>query len=293
MDTELSASWPFLSPLASLLASSRPVAAPCLSVGCCPTLPTPFHSRRSSSFRTPDPRRPLCLLARTRRGKATLPSVASPYASSSCLRPACRQQTRRQCLVLLFVGVLRIDSVRETGAAAHPSTPVSSIVLSSRATADCQCAGNGGRRSSAVVSTRRRRYVKGPMVEACTSRVLPVTQLQFYHNLPILTNQPTYERLRRLENTRMTSVTTDGSDELMRSYGTIAMLLALGLALRRNWEQRKYRKWRAFPKRSNFKLRLFNRPITAILLNPRILTKARTVTIPGDHVKDECNNWSC
>ena len=82
----------------------------------------------------------------------------------------------------------------------------------------------------------RRRDVKGPMVEACTSRVLPVIQLQFYHNLHTLTNQ-------RLENTRMTSVTTDGSDELMRSYGTSAMLLALGLALRRNWEQRKYRKW--------------------------------------------------
>ena len=88
----------------------------------------------------------------------------------------------------------------------------------------------------------------------------------------------------------MTSVTTDGSDELMRSYGTIAMLLALGLALRLNWEQRKYREWRAFPKRSNFKLRLINRPITAILLTPRTLTNTRTVTIPGDYVKDECNN---
>ena len=96
-------------------------------------------------------------------------------------------------------------------------------------------------RSSSVLC--RRRDVKGPMVEACTPRVLPVTQLQFYHNLHTLTNQPTYERLRHLENTRMTSVTTDGSDELMRSYGTSAMLLALGLALSRNWEQRKYRKW--------------------------------------------------
>ena len=41
----------------------------------------------------------------------------------------------------------------------------------------------------------------------------------------------------------------------------------------------------SLPNRSNFKLRLINLPITAILLNPRTLTNARTIRIPGDHVK--------
>ena len=51
MDTELSASWPFVSPLASLSASSRPVAAPYSPSGCCQTPTTPLHSGGRRGFR--------------------------------------------------------------------------------------------------------------------------------------------------------------------------------------------------------------------------------------------------